>query len=89
MDGGYSVTRERLIVGVLGSIGAIMTNFIGAMYMKMFSEIIQSLTKFHNSLVFTHHLHFANVLVSKIATQELREKTLAEIATAMKAAAPA
>lgn len=72
---------EKIILASLGSIGAILSNFIGIIYIKMYSETIKSLTEFHSKLVLTHHLHFGNFLIGKITDQTLREKTLAEIAS--------
>ena len=74
---------EKIILAFLGAIGAILSNFIGIIYIKMYSETIKSLTEFHNRLVLTHHLHFGNFLIGKITDQTLREKTLAEIALNM------
>lgn len=72
---------EKIILASLGAIGAILSNFIGIIYIKIYSETIKSLTEFHNRLVLTHYLHFANFLIGKITDQTLREKTLAEIAS--------
>jgi hypothetical protein len=72
--------RGNLVVAALGAVGGILTNFVGAMYIKMFSEIVQAVTKSHASLVATSHVHLANVLAANIKTDELREKTLADLA---------
>jgi hypothetical protein len=73
-------TTTKIVVGALGGIGAILANFIGAIYMKMFSETLKSLTEFHHRLVGTHHLHFGNFLAAKITEGDLRNKTLAGVA---------
>jgi hypothetical protein len=73
---------EKGIVAVLGAVGAIMTNFIGAMYLKMFSEIIQSVNKSAASLTTTSNLHFANVLIANISDPAMRELALKELAVA-------
>ncbi len=72
--------RDKIIVAVLGGIGGILSNFIAVVYLKMHSQTIQSLTEFHNRLVLTHYLHFGNFLLAKIETQDLREKSLAQMA---------
>jgi len=46
----------------------------------MHAETVKSLTGFHNRLVLTHYLHFGNFLLAKIENQELREKSLAQMA---------
>jgi len=61
----YAVTtlagtiETKLIVGIVGGIGTILTNFVAAIYLKMHTGTVESLTRFHNRLVSTHHLHFA------------------------------
>lgn len=49
----------------------------------MFTETVKSISGFHDRLVITHHLHFANVLAAKVGTEELRDRTLAGMAQAM------
>ena len=71
---------EKVLVGALGSIGAILSNFVAVIFVKMYSETIKSLTEFHNRLVITHYLHFGNFLVSKIKDDKLREETLSKLA---------
>ncbi len=71
---------DKLLIGALGSIGAILSNFVAVIFVKMYSETIKSLTEFHNRLVITHYLHFSNFLVSKIKDVKLREETISDIA---------
>ena len=71
--------NEKILLGVIGTISTLLANFIGAIYLKMYSETVKSLTEFHNRLVITHHLHFGNFLNAKISDQQLREKTLSEL----------
>jgi hypothetical protein len=71
---------EQIVIASLGAGGSILANFVGAIYLRMFSETIKSLTEFHNRLVATHRLHFGNFLAAKINDTVLREKTLAGIA---------
>ncbi len=68
------------LAAILGGIAGILSNFIGAVYLKMHSETIKSLTEFHNRLVNTHYLHFGNFLLAKIETDKLREESLARMA---------
>lgn len=71
--------QEKIIVASLGALAGILSNFIAAIYLKMFSETVSSLTTFHQKLVKTHHLHFANFLAAKISDGALRDNTIAEI----------
>jgi putative flippase GtrA len=72
--------KNAQFAAILGGIAGILSNFIGAVYLKMHSETIKSLTEFHNRLVNTHYLHFGNFLLAKIEKVELREESLAKIA---------
>ena len=70
--------RAQVILGVLGGIGGFLSNFVAAIYLKMYAQTIGSLAELHNRLVITHHLHFANFIASKITDKALLNKTLAE-----------
>ena len=70
----------KAAVAILGGVGAILSNFIGVVYLKMHSETVGSLTEFHNRLVKTHYLHFGNFLLAKIANLKLREASIAKVA---------
>jgi len=72
--------QEHYVIAGLGAVGGLLSNFIGAIYLKMHAETVKSLTEFHNRLVLTHYLHFGNFLLAKIENQELREKSLAQMA---------
>ncbi|MGH3669749.1 MAG: hypothetical protein ACRDSH_03805, partial [Pseudonocardiaceae bacterium] len=67
---------EKIVVAVLGGVGGILANFIAFIYLRMFSETIQSVGNFHDRLVLTHHLHFANVLISKMSSRDKADDAL-------------
>jgi len=72
--------QQHYVVAALGAVGGLLSNFIGAIYLKMHAKTIKSLTEFHNRLVLTHYLHFGNFLLAKIKNDDLREKSLAQMA---------
>ncbi|QRM55262.1 hypothetical protein [Sinorhizobium sp. BG8] len=74
---------QKAIVAVVGSIGAIMTNFVAAIYLKMFSNIGSAVQKSISSLSQSTNLNFANVLIANITTEEARNETLKAIAEAI------
>jgi hypothetical protein len=78
-----ATVADKIIIGVVGAISGILTNFIAAIYMKMFGDTVKSATEFHNRLVATHHLHFGNFLISKIDDNKLRDEALAEVSRAI------
>ncbi|WP_257149104.1 TRADD-N-associated membrane domain-containing protein [Bacillus cereus] len=80
--------ENKLIVASVGAIGAILSNFIAVIYLKMHSEAVKSLTEFHNRFVNTHHFYFSNFLVSKIQNEDKREDALVELALKINGISP-
>jgi hypothetical protein len=72
--------QTQIVIAVVGAIGAILSNFIAAIYMKMHADTEKSLTQFHHRFVNTHHYHFANFLISKVKDSEKREQALVDLA---------
>lgn len=70
----------KLFIGALGAIGGIMGNFIAVVYLRMFTETIKSVGSFHDRLVTTHHLHFANFLMAKISSGVSRDAIFGAVA---------
>ncbi|WP_284746780.1 TRADD-N-associated membrane domain-containing protein [Amycolatopsis sp. RTGN1] len=67
---------EKILIAALGAIGGILGNFIAVVYLRMFTETIKSIGTFHDRLVATHHLHFANFLISKVKDDTDRDVAL-------------
>jgi hypothetical protein len=80
----FSTIYEKGVVAVIGAIAGILTNYIGTIYLKMFSEIVQSVNGSVKALTISTNLNFANVLVANIDDQKLREEALKELATSIK-----
>ena len=80
---GPAAWQEKLIVGVVGAVGAILTNYVAAIYLKMHAAISASLTVFHSKLVESDRLYLANLLVAAIPGQERRCEAFAAISTAL------
>jgi hypothetical protein len=74
---------QKAIVAVVGAIGAILTNYVAAIYLKMFSDIGLAVQKSIGSLSQSTNLNFANVLVTSITSEEARNETLKAIAVAI------
>jgi hypothetical protein len=72
--------QEKILIASFGIAAGILSNFIAVIYLRMFSETLKSLTEFHQKLVSTNNLYFSNFLMTKILSQELRDRTLADIA---------
>lgn len=75
--------NNEVIISVTGGVAGILTNFIGVIFLKMYSETVKSLSTFHERLVTTHHLHFSNFLISKIFDEPLRNEAWAKLALSL------
>jgi hypothetical protein len=74
---------QKAIVAVVGAIGAILTNYVAAIYLKMFSDIGSAVQKSISSLSQSTNLNFANVLIANITSEEARNETLKAVAVAI------
>jgi len=73
-------TIQKVIVAAVGAVGAILVNYVAAIYLKMFSDIGVAVQKSIGSLSQSTNVNFANVLVSNITTEEGRNEALKQIA---------
>jgi hypothetical protein len=74
------VDNDQIIIGFLGAIGSILSNYIAVIYGRMYKDTIESLNQFHNRLVTTHHLHYGALLSSQIKDKNLIDQTLSQMA---------
>jgi hypothetical protein len=72
--------NEQIIIAVLGGIGAFLTNFVAAIYLKMNASTTETLATFHSRLVETHQALFGNLLASRIEDDNRRWDTLGALA---------
>ncbi|OMF06293.1 hypothetical protein MHI48_20310 [Paenibacillus sp. FSL H7-0942] len=79
----FEGNNNELIISVTGGVAGMLTNFIGVIFLKMYSETVKSLSTFHERLVTTHHLHFSNFLISKIFDDPLRNEAWAKLALSL------
>ncbi|MGC2111142.1 MAG: hypothetical protein WA655_16620 [Candidatus Korobacteraceae bacterium] len=70
----------QIITAVLGAVGAFLTNFVAAMYLKINASATETLAAFHSRLVETHQALFGNLLASRIEDDSKRWDTLAALA---------
>lgn len=71
---------DKIIVATFGFMSGIMTSFVGAVFLKMFESVMSSINIFHERLVTTNRLYFANFVITKIKDKELREKAICKLA---------
>ena len=68
---------------VVGTICALLPNFVGAVYMKLHGDVASALTTFHGRLVDSHRLFLANLIASRLENSQDRDATLKELALRM------
>lgn len=70
----------QLIVIVSGFIGGLLVEAVGAVFILMYTKIVEAANKFQSNMVETANRYLGNVLVSQISDVELREQTLSIMA---------
>ena len=80
---GVPPVSDKLVLGLVGAIGSLLTNYVATVFLKMHSNVTASLTDFHAKLVHTHELFLANLLVSRIQDVEMREEAFAKLSIAI------
>lgn len=71
---GEKAEEMKNAITLLGAVGTVMTNVTAAIYLAMHKSIADAMTKFHQRLVKSHELFFANVITSQIDTDEETDK---------------
>ena len=63
----------------VGSLSGIIVDFIGAIFIKMYTKNIEAAVKFHAKFAESNNLLLANSIANKIENDNIRENTLSEI----------
>jgi hypothetical protein len=71
---------DKIVTAVLGAVGALLTNYVAVIYLKMHAEAAKNLVTLHSRLVDTHRSLFGNLVASRISDEKMRWDTLAKIA---------
>ncbi|WMI82237.1 TRADD-N-associated membrane domain-containing protein [Anaerotignum sp. MB30-C6] len=73
-----SMDADKVLLFV-GSLSGIIVDFIGTIFIKMYTENIEAAVKFHSKLAESNNLLLANSIANKIENEKIREDTLSEI----------
>ena len=73
----------KIITGVIGSIGSLLSSYIASIYLKMHATATSHLGTFHSRLVETQQLLLGNLLASRIEDDSKRWETLSKLALNM------
>lgn len=84
----YLIAREdqpdsqQIMIATLAAAGGVLANFVAVLYLAMHARTVRALTGFHQRLVGTHHVHFGNLLASRV-DDGVSSKVLSEMAVAL------
>ena len=82
----FAVSPVKYNIAVLtGAISGILVDFIGALFIRMYTETIKASMQLQNKLVHNNDNLLANLLAEDIDDINLRNQTLAEIAKTISA----
>lgn len=76
----YIYTDSDKILLIVGNVSGIIVDFVGAIFIKMYTQNVEAAVRFHAKFAESNNLLLANSIANKIENDELREKTLSEIA---------
>ncbi len=73
-----SLDADKVLL-LVGSLSGIVVDFIGAIFIKMYTKNIEAAVKFHAKFAESNNLLLANSIANKIEDDKIREDTLSEI----------
>jgi hypothetical protein len=74
------INEKNGIQMLIGSVSGILIDFIGVIFIQMYTETVKMSLKFHDKLINSNNILFVNILITKIKNQDLQDKTLSEVA---------
>lgn len=80
-------TSQQIVVAALGAAGGVLANFVAVVFLRMHAGTVEALTSFHERLVSTHHVHFGNLLASRVADSDNEHVVLGDMAVRLSQAA--
>lgn len=75
--------KDQVVVAVVGAVGTIGAQMVGAIFMRMNTAIATNMQAFHGRLVDTHQLLLGNLLGNRVQGWRLRSQTWAQMAPAL------
>ena len=74
------INEKNGIQMLIGSVSGILIDFIGVIFIRIYTETVKMSLKFHDKLINSNNILFVNILITKIKNQDLQDKTLSEVA---------
>ena len=75
----YTTFDSDKVLLLVGRLNGLVVDFIGAIFIKMYTKNIEAAVKFHAKFAESNNLLLANSIANKIDDDKLREDTLSEI----------
>lgn len=75
----YTSLESDKVLLLVGSLSGIVVDFIGAIFIKMYTKNIEAAVKFHAKFAESNNLLLANSIANKIDNDKIRENTLSEM----------
>lgn len=75
----YATMNVDKLLLLVGGLSGIVVDFIGAVFIKLYTENIKAAVKFHSKFAESNNLLLANSIAHKIEDDKLREITLSKI----------
>lgn len=79
----YLRIKDDLWLLLIGAVSGVLIDFVGAIFITMYTKSLEASVKFHSKLAGSNILLLANSIATKINDKKLRESTLSEIAKNM------
>lgn len=79
----YLRIKDDLWLLLIGAVSGVLIDFVGAIFITMYTKSLEASVKFHSKLAGSNILLLANSIATKINDEKLRESTLSEIAKNM------
>ena len=73
-----SIGTDKKVLYV-GSLSGVIVDFIGAIFIKMYTKTVEAAVKFHAKFAESNNILLANSIANKIDNDNLREETLSAI----------
>ena len=73
-----SLDSDKILL-IVGNISGVIVDFIGAVFIRMYTQNLNAAVKFHAKFAESNNLLLANSIANKIENEELRERTLSDI----------
>lgn len=75
----YTALNADRVLLFVGSLSGIIVDFIGAIFITMYTKNIEAAVKFHAKFAESNNLLLANSIANKIEDDKIREDTLSEL----------